>query len=169
MTQTALIAALYTVLTLVLPMASFGTIQLRFSEVLTILPAFSKTAIAGLTLGCALANAIGVAMGLNTAGVWDILFGTAATLLASVLSYALCRVKWKGLPLLSVWPPVLVNAVVIGVELCWLVLGEVTLDGTALMAVQVGVGQLLPCVFGGLLLYGVLQKSGIAQKIFEDR
>ena len=79
LTQTAMIAALYAVLTLVLPFASFGTIQCRFSEALTSLPVVTRRAVAGLTLGCALANAVGVATGANIAGVWDVLFGTLAT------------------------------------------------------------------------------------------
>lgn len=168
LTQTGLIAALYAVLTLCLPMASFGTVQFRFSEVLTVLPVFSRTAVTGLTLGCAVANAVGLVMGANAAGAWDILIGAAATLTAAWLSYLLRRVQWKGLPLLSVWPPVLVNALFIGAELNAVLFGGAT-QTLWLMVLQVGVGQLVPCVAGGLFTAHMLQKSGIAQKIFKNR
>ena len=48
----AVIAALYTALTLALAPISFGPFQCRVAEVLTILPIFTPAAIPGLTLGC---------------------------------------------------------------------------------------------------------------------
>lgn len=168
LTQTALIAALYAVLTLILPVASFGTVQLRFSEALTVLPVLHKRAILGLTLGCAIANAIGVAMGANIAGAWDIAVGAAATLIAAWLSYACRRVRIKGAPLLSALAPVIVNGVIIGAELTWVVLGEWTLGGFLLMAGQVALGEVVPCLFGGILLVKVLEKTGLSAKIFSE-
>ena len=168
LTETGLIAALYAVLTLCLPMASFGVVQFRFSEALTVLPVFSRTSIGGLTLGCAIANTIGLAMGANVAGAWDILIGSSATLAAAWLSYALRRVRWKGLPLLAVWPPVLINAVLIGAELNTVLFGGAS-DSLWWMMLQVGIGQLVPCVVGGLFLVFVLDKGKISQKIFQNR
>ena len=168
LTETGLIAALYAVLTLVLPIASFGAVQFRFSEVLTVLPVFSKHAVTGLTLGCAVANAVGVAMGANMAGVWDILIGAAATWLAAMATHGLRNVKVKRLSVLSVWPPVLVNALMIGAELCIVTLGGWDTAVFGVMAAQVGIGQLVPCVVGGMFLQFTLQKSEITAKIFRN-
>ncbi len=167
LTETGLIAALYAVLTLCLPMASYGMVQFRFSEALTVLPVFGRASIGGLTLGCVIANAAGLAMGANVAGAWDILIGSAATLAAAWLSYALRRVQWKGLPLLSVWPPVLINAVLIGAELNAVLFGGAS-ETLVWMMLQVGIGQLVPCVAGGLFLSYILQKSKMTQKIFQN-
>lgn len=166
MTTAALIAALYTALTLVLPIASFGPVQLRFSEMLTILPVFTTAAVPGLTLGCAVANAVGVAMGANIAGVWDILVGSAATLLASLCSYALRGVRIKGLPLLSTLPPVLFNAVLIGGQLSFVLFGGFDTATVALCMLQVAAGQLVPCVGGGLLVFRLLRASKLGDKLF---
>lgn len=160
LTQAGLIAALYTALTLLLPALSFGPVQLRFAEMLTILPAFTPVAIPGLTVGCILANAVGTAMGANLAGGWDILIGSAATLLAALCTYALRGVRFKGLPVLATLPPVLFNALIIGTELS--VMTDIPF---ALTALQVGLGQLIPCIVGGLILFRVLEKTGIDRKI----
>lgn len=168
LTQAGVIAALYAVLTLILPIASFGAVQLRFSEILTALPVVNRRAIVGLTLGCAIANAVGVAMGANIAGVWDIAVGTVATLTAAIATYALRRVRVKGYPVLSVLAPVVCNALFVGAELALVVLGEWSLGGFGLMAGQVALGELIPCVFGGLLLVKVLEKPGVSSKIFGE-
>lgn len=166
MTTAALIAALYAVLTLMLPIAAFGPVQLRFSEMLTILPVFTPYAVPGLTLGCAIANAIGVGMGANIAGVWDIAIGSAATLLAALCSRGLRRVRLGGLPLLSMLSPVLFNAVLIGGELSFMISGG--WDPVVLMTcmLQVALGQLVPCVGGGLLVSRLLESSGLGNKLF---
>ena len=69
---TAIVAALYATLTLSLSFISYGPIQFRLSEVMTLLPLFNKKYILGLTLGCFLANLLG------PYGVPDIIFGTIA-------------------------------------------------------------------------------------------
>ena len=165
LTVAGMIAALYTALTLILPFASFGTVQIRFSEMLTILPVLTADAIPGLALGCALANGIGMAMGANIAGAWDILVGTTATLLAALCSYALRNVRIKGWPVLSTLPPVLFNAVLVGSELSLMIVGNLDLVPLSLTMAQVGLGQLLPCIGGGLLLFKCLEKSGFERKI----
>ena len=165
LTVAGMIAALYATLTLVLPFASFGTVQIRFSELLTILPVFTADAIPGLALGCALANGIGMAIGANLAGGWDILVGTSATLLAALCTYALRNVRFKGFPVLAALPPVLFNAVIVGGELCLVFFGNLNLSPLLLTMAQVGLGQLLPCIVGGLLLFRCLQKAGFEQKL----
>ncbi|MBE6763162.1 MAG: QueT transporter family protein [Ruminococcaceae bacterium] len=164
LTVAGMIAALYTALTLILPFASFGPVQIRFSEMLTVLPVLTADAVPGLALGCAIANAVGMAMGANIAGGWDILVGTSATLLAALCSYALRNVRFKGLPILSTLPPVLFNALLVGGELCLVIFGNVEPVPLLLTMAQVGLGQLLPCIGGGLLLFKCIENSGFAQK-----
>ena len=153
-TYAALIAALYTVLTLlavIIPgvgTISFGPIQIRFSEALTILPAFTPAAIPGLFIGCLLSNIVGVSMGLG-AGLLDIIFGSLATLMAAYLSYLLRNKKWL-VPL----PPVIINAVVIGAILSYVL--ELPLFATML---SVGAGQVGACYVLGMILFYVLDKN----------
>ena len=153
-----LIAAVYTALTLLIAPLSFGMVQIRFSEALTILPALSPFGIIGVTLGCFLSNLIGAFTGLNPLGYYDILFGASATLTAAILSYFLRNIKVKGFPVLSPLPPILVNALIIGAELAFLETGKITLVAFAFNAALVGLGQLIPCYVLGLMLYPTLKK-----------
>ena len=162
----ALIAAMYAALTLAVPAASFGLAQLRVAEMLTILPVFTPAAIPGLAVGCALSNVVGLALGANLAGAWDVLCGSLATLAAAALTYALRGVKWRGLPVLATLPPVVINAVVVGLELTLVLFGEFTLPLYLFNGLQVGVGQLVACTVCGLVLYAALDKSGAAKGLF---
>ena len=103
-TQAALIAAVYAALTIALAPISYGPMQVRVSEALTVLPAFFPSAVPGLFVGCILANTLGPG-----AGILDIIFGSLATLTAAWLSYLL-RKKTVLVPL----PPVVINGFVIG-------------------------------------------------------
>lgn len=104
--KAGVIAAIYVVLVQVFSFSSFGPIQFRVAEALTILPYFTSAAIPGLFVGCLIANILGGAV------LWDIIFGSLATLIAAILSYRLRKHEYL-VPI----PPVLVNAVVIGVIL----------------------------------------------------
>lgn len=110
----ALIAAAYAGLTFLSNVFSlaYGPVQFRVSEVLTLLPIFTPAAIPGVTVGCFIAN-------IASFNAVDMIFGTAATLIAALLTYALRNITFKGLPLLAMLPPVIVNAVVIGLELAF--------------------------------------------------
>ena len=126
--RAAVIAALYTVLTLAIPVASYGQIQVRISEALMILPVFTPAAVPGLFVGCVLANALGALLGLTAA--WDILFGSVATLLAAVC----VRLLRKQPFWLYMLPAVVFNGVIVGVELSvfyalplWATMGYVAL------------------------------------------
>lgn len=154
MANAGVIAALYTVLTLVLAPLSFGNIQFRASEALTLLPVFAPAAIPGLTIGCILSNAVGVATGSNIAGWIDVIFGSAATLMAALLSRWLRRMQWKGIPVLAIWPPVILNALIVGGELA--VVYELPFW---LCALEVGAGELGVCVFLGIPLVLALRKT----------
>lgn len=160
----ALLAAAYTAISLCLLPMSFGIVQVRIAEALTLLPVFGPIAIWGVTLGCALTNAIGAAMGLNF--VLDIFVGTLATLIASVLTYLLRNRRLFGLPLLSALSPVVVNALLVGGELTVLESGWNT-SVFVINAVSVGMGELVSCCVLGLLLVAVLEKRQMFRKLFD--
>ena len=108
-----LIAALYAVITLAFGFISYGQIQFRISEILMFLPLFGKEYIIALTLGCFLANVVG------PFGVPDIIFGTLATLISSILVYytpKLMKNNKYTLFIASLWPTI-INALIIGWEL----------------------------------------------------
>ncbi len=161
----AMVAAMYTALTLVIPAASFGLTQFRVAEILTILPIFTPAAIPGLTVGCMVSNIIGLSIGANLAGIWDVIFGPLATLTAALLTYYLRKIRWAGLPILSTLPPVLINAAVIGLELT-LVLLTFSWRNYAIAFLSVGIGQLVACAFCGLILFVMLNRTGAARHIF---
>lgn len=160
--EAAVIAALYTVLTYVAVAMNlaYGPVQFRFSEALTILPVFTPAAIPGLALGCFLSNLA------SPLGVVDWVFGTLATLLAAILSYALRKVQIKGLPVLSSLPPVLTNTFIVGFELaCLSDIGlfsfqNFSMANYVVSAVSVGVGELVVCVVLGLPVCALLKKAG---------
>ena len=101
----AVIAALYAALTLLLAPFSYGSIQLRVSEALTLLPMVLPQAIPGLFVGCLIAN-------LYTGMLTDIIFGSLATLLAAVGTYLL-----RKKPILAAACPVVSNGVIVGLVL----------------------------------------------------
>lgn len=99
----AIIAALYAALTLCLPALSYGAVQCRLSEALTLLPMVMPQAVPGLAIGCLVSNL------LSPVGLWDALFGTLATLLAG-----LCTRKLRQQPLLAASCPVVCNGLIVG-------------------------------------------------------
>ena len=103
MTQAAMIAAIYVVLTMVFAPISYGEVQLRIAEALTILPFFTPAAIPGLTIGCLIANILGGAI------LPDIIFGSIATLIGAIFTYALRNCNKFLAPI----PPILANTVIV--------------------------------------------------------
>ena len=101
-TQSAVIAAIYVVLTVVFAPISFNVMQVRISEMLTILPLFTSAAIPGLFIGCILGNLLGGAI------VLDVVFGSIATLIGAVGGYLLRKNRW-----LVPVPAVVANAVIV--------------------------------------------------------
>ena len=165
LTLSAVIAALYCALTLLLPFMTFGTVQCRLSEALTVLPVFTPAAVPGLVVGCVLSNTIGLATGANVAGAWDILIGTTATALAALLTRKWGHVRLKNLPLLATLPPVILNGLLIGTELTVVLFPDFSAEILLLNIASVSAGQLLACTVGGLLLYTAVNKSGLANKL----
>lgn len=166
--RTAMIAAIYFALGIAFLPINFGAVQVRIPEALTLLPVLTPLGIAGVTVGCAITNLYGLAMGANILGAADIVIGSAATLVAAVLSYGLRGYRFRGLPLLAAIPPILVNAVVIGGELCVAITGGFDMGMFLLFAAQVGAGQLISCGLIGIPLIMFLQRSGLARKLFEE-
>ena len=162
----AMIAAMYTVLCVALSPITYGAIQVRISEALTLLPVFGAVNIWGVTIGCFLTNLIGLFTGANILGAFDIFFGTLATLLAACLSYLLRDIRFKGLPILSALPPIIINAVVVGLELCVMLTGGFNWAVFGLQAISVAIGQGLSCLVLGLILIRVIEKNPKLKELF---
>lgn len=146
--QAAMIAALYVVLTIFI--SSFGLasgdVQVRISEALTILPYFTPAAIPGLTIGCFLSNLFTGCVPL------DIIFGTLATLLGALGSYALRRCKWL-VPL----PPVIANTIIVPYVLRFAYGMDAAIP---YLMISVGTGEIISCYILGLLLLFALERFG---------
>ena len=160
----AVIAALYAAVSLALAPISFGAVQVRVAEALTLLPVLFPEAIAGVTLGCFLTNLIGAMTGMNILGFADVLIGTLATFAAAVMTWKLRRIRVAGLPLCSALMPVLFNAVIIGGELAFVLFPDQLLTGFVINALQVGLGELLACLILGLPLVQVLNRTELARR-----
>ena len=160
-TQSAVIAALYTVLTVIagsLNLAS-GVIQVRFSEALTILPAFTPAAIPGLYIGCILANLL-----TPESVPLDAIFGSLATLIGAVGTYLLthkradgkCEFKpGKTSMFLAPLPPVLSNTIIVPFILSYVYGYEGTIP---FFMLTVGIGEIISCYVLGLVLYNALYR-----------
>lgn len=145
-THAAVIAALYVVLTYVanaLGLAN-GAIQVRFSEALTILPFFTTAAIPGLTIGCIVSNL------LIGCPFWDILFGSIATFLGALGTYALRKSKW-----LTPLPPILANTFIIPFVLTYVYKIP---GGIPYLMATVGIGEVISCYVLGMILLFTLSK-----------
>lgn len=158
----ALIAALYSAVSLTLAPFSFGNIQVRVAEGLTLLALISPLAIFGLTLGCFITNFIGVLMGANILGMMDVFIGSIATLIAAILTYKLRNIKIKGFPLIASLMPIVINALIIGAELAYVFAPEFTFYYFAIFAFEVGVGQTIAVYGIGLPILNALKKRNIS-------
>lgn len=142
LTEAAVIAAMYAALTILVPGGS-GQIQVRVSEALTVLPFFTPAAIPGLFAGCLAANFF------VGNGIYDLIFGSLATLLAAFLT--------RKMPskYLAPLPPVLVNAVVIAFVL------KLTANLPILVSMGfVAIGELVACYVLGYPLLLFVEKQG---------
>ena len=127
--QAAVIAALYVVLTYVFSAFASGVIQVRVSEALTILPAFTPAAIPGLVIGCLLSNT------LTGCVLLDIIFGSVATLIGALGSYALRRHTWL-VPI----PPIVSNMIIVPFVLRY---AYGATDAFPFMIATVGAGEII--------------------------
>lgn len=149
--QAAVIAAIYIALTLLLMPLSYGVMQIRISEALSILPAFTPAAIPGLFIGCLISNMVG------PYGVLDMVFGSGATLFAAYLSYRL-----RNRPLLVPLPPVLINGILIGYLLSFVYGVPVSFPAAMLW---VALGEAIACYGIGYPLMKYLSKRASIFKV----
>lgn len=159
LTQAAVIAALYAVLThlqnLLLPGSATWAIQMRLSEALCVLAFFTPAAIPGLTVGCLLFN-----LTYASALPLDFVLGSAATAIAAFAMYRLRGVTVKGWPLAGLLMPALTNALLVGWELTVYIGG-----GFVLNAVYVAIGEAAVLLVLGSALYFAIRKRGLETKL----
>lgn len=150
MSRAALIGAIYAVLTLVLYPMSYGAVQFRFSEALTLLPMIFPEAIPGLFVGCIISNLLS-----PNIVILDVIFGSLATLAAAAWT---SRIK-------SVWlaplPPAICNALIVGAVIAYSEVGFGAGFLTAFLfnMATVGFGELVVCYIIGVPLMMALRKA----------
>lgn len=145
MAQAAMIAAIYVVITLVFAPFSYGEVQVRLSEALTILPVFTPAAVPGLFIGCLISNIMGGCI------VPDIIFGSLATLLGAVFTYSLRNQSKYLAPV----PPIIANILIVPFILRF---GYQVPLPIPFMMLTVGIGELISCGLLGMILYIALNK-----------
>ena len=158
------VAAIYVVLCMALQPLSYGAVQVRVAEALCLLPVFGAEYIAGVVLGCFLANLLG-------STIVDVIFGTLATLLACLVTYKLRNIRIKGLAVAAPLPPVLFNAVIIGIEIA-VMFPDPTSSAPIWLAcitngISVGIGELISCTVLGVLLVKIIEQQGPAQNFLQ--
>ena len=146
LSHASLIAALYVVLTYFAAMLglSSGAIQVRFSEILTVLPAFTPAAVPGLFIGCLLSNL------LSGCVIWDVIFGSIATLLGAIFT----RMLRKNI-YLAAFPPIVANTLIVPFVLRYAYGAP---GSIGYFMVTVGIGEIISCGVLGTLLSITLKK-----------
>lgn len=146
----AIIAALYAALTLLLAPISYGNIQCRVSEAFTVLPMVLPQSIPGLFVGCLIANIFN-----PSPSIFDIVFGSLTTLLAAYGTY-----KLRNKPILAAACPVVANGLIVG-TMVWALSHEFPL------LIQIGLIALgeFGSVFVGMVLLTVLKSRVDFNKI----
>lgn len=159
----ALVAALYTVLCLAFAPLSYGAVQIRFAEALTLMPIFGAEYILAVTLGCFLSNLLGSTL-------VDVVFGTIATGLACALTYLVRHKRFKGLALAAALPPIAFNAVIVGcIELSFFLGGgAVTLPMVLWNGFTVGLGEVISCGVLGVLLVKLIEQNAGLKRLFAE-
>ena len=148
-TYAALIAAIYVVLTYVANIFGLasGAIQVRISEALCVLPAFTRAAIPGLFIGCFVSNL------LTGCALWDVVFGSVATLLGALGTYYFGKSKYLA-PIF----PIVANTVIVPFVLKYVYMLN---DSVWYLVLTVFIGEVISCGILGALLYSVVKKSKI--------
>lgn len=161
MTFSAMIAAVYYVFCFLEQDFASGAIQCRLSEGLTILPLFFPEAIVGVTIGCLLWN-------LTHGVLYDILFGTLATIVAGIFTWGigkLIRRDWLRL-LLGGIPPVVMNAVIIPFVI---IFGYGDTATYSYLFLTVGAGEMIAVYLVGCLIYFPLKKVFLHYHIYQEK
>ena len=136
------VAAIYVVLCMALQPLSYGAVQVRVAEALCLLPVFGAEYIAGVVLGCFLANLLG-------STIVDVIFGTLATLLACLVTYKLRNIR---IEIAVMFPDPTSSAPI------WL--------ACITNGISVGIGELISCTVLGVLLVKIIESSKALRKIF---
>ena len=142
--EAAVIAAIYALLTIVLAPISYGAVQVRISEALTVLPFFTPAAVPGLFVGCIAANIM------SPYGLADLIFGSAASLIGAIGSYLL-----RKKPLLVPLAPVISNGIIVGAMLYYVYEVPLTL---IVQMLYVALGEVVACYAIGYPLMKYLNK-----------
>ncbi len=147
----AVVAAIYVALTLALSSLSYGNIQFRIAEALMLLCFYRKDYGISLTLGCLIANIF------STVGLVDMVFGTAATILAVI-----CMIHSPNIYVASIFP-VIFNGIIVGAELYWF-------SGLPfwLSAIEVAAGEFVCVCILGIVLFKVLEKNQKFMKLLTE-
>lgn len=158
MSRGAMVAALYVVLCVVFQPISFGSVQVRVAEALCLLPVFGAEYIAAVTLGCFLSNLL--------FSVWqDVVFGTLATFLACLGTWALRRLRVRGLALPAAVPPVLSNMLIVGpVVALYFDPNPATLPVILFNMISVGVGEVIACMGLGVALTAMIERNAALRR-----
>ena len=158
LTRAAMVAAIYVVLTLIFQPISFGAIQFRIAEVMTLMPILTPDAIPGLFIGCLLANWLG-------GGIWfDVALGSIATLLA-----AICTRKFRAKPPLAAIFPTIFNGLIVGPVVYFAYVrapgDPVSVPTLLFNMATVAFGELVVCYVLGLpMMYGL---KALPAKLFK--
>ena len=149
MTLSGVVAALYAVLTVAVPQLSYGPIQIRFAEAFCMLPLIWPETVIGVTLGCLISNF------LSPFGAVDIIFGTTATLIATLI---VTRVKNKWLAPI---PILLSNGMLVGGLTAWYESGFTRAFIPAFLYnfATIALGEAIVCWTLGILLIKYLPKA----------
>lgn len=186
----ALIAAIYTILTLPLATFAYGPIQARFSEALTVLPFFSFFSVIGLTVGCAISNMY------SQFGLIDIIFGSLATFLAGSITYLIGKSNFKFKRIIAPLPAIIINAIVVGILINIVAMPNVSsttipsstplfskiflsiknyflthmlnTKGLFIAMLEVGIGEFIVCYLLGFPLIKVIEKNRVLKEYLSD-
>jgi uncharacterized membrane protein len=151
-TAAGIIGAAYAALTLLVYPLSYGPVQFRLSEALTVLPFFLPEAIPGLFIGCIAANLLS-----PNIAVLDVVFGSLATLAAAFATYKFGKMK-TGI-FYAPLPPVIINAITVGAIIALSAApGEGGFGAFLSFVLSVGAGELVVCYGLGLPLLIALRK-----------
>ena len=157
LTAAALVGALYVVMGYFGNIfgLTFGPVQCRFAEALTVLPFLAPVTSWGLFIGCLIVNI------LSHYGPLDMVVGSAATLIAALLT-ARCPNKW-----LAPLPPVLCNGLLVGAVIAFQEVGfTAAFPGVyAYNVLTVGGGELIACCALGLPLLAALERAGVPERL----
>lgn len=143
--RAGIIAAIYVALTLLTQPISFGMLQVRVSEALTLLPFIFPEAIWGVTVGCLIANIFG-------GTVLDVIFGTLATLLAAIITRKMKSVYLAPLP------PIILNGLIVGSVVAFNIYAEPNIGVIATVCLMVAAGEAVSCYILGIPLMALVNK-----------